>query len=103
MNSTIEVVLFVSLFAAAVVWLGLVLWVFHRLRNRHLATFEAIGSPSLIWNNSMRTNWLFFKFLFGPTWQQLDDRRLAVVLHVMRVYIVMYLVAFAAMFVMDFT
>ena len=103
MNSTIEVVLFVSFFAAVVVWLGLVLWVFHRLRIRHLATFEAIGSPSLIWNNSMRTNWLFLKFLFGPTWKQLGDQRLALVLNVMRVYIVAYLVGFAALFVMDFT
>jgi hypothetical protein len=88
-----------SLIAMAIVWLAFVYWIFHRLRHRHIATYEAIGSPSLFWNNSTRSQWLFFKFLFKGQWQSLGDGRLSAVARLMQILFVVYLVAFTAMFV----
>jgi hypothetical protein len=87
-----------TLFVAVMVWFALVLWFFHRLRHRHPATFEAIGSPSLFWNNSMRNNWLFIKFLFQGQWQSLGDVQLSVVARTMQIFLVLYLVAFGTLF-----
>ena len=87
-----------TLFVAVIVWLALVLWFFQRLRHRHAATYEAIGSPSLFWNNSMRNNWLFNKFLFQRQWQSLGDAQLSAVARIMQIFLVLYLFAFAALF-----
>ena len=92
MSEAIALPWFISLFALAVIWLILIVWTFHRLRIRHVATYEAIGSPSLFWNNSMRNNWLFAKFLFRGQWQSLNDSTLAAVARLMQVLIVVYFV-----------
>ena len=98
MSETVATTCIGSLFVMVIVWLGLVLWLFHRLRHRHAATYEAIGSPSLFWNNSMRNNWLFLKFLFQGQWQSLGDSQLAIVARFMQIFLVLYLVAFGALF-----
>jgi hypothetical protein len=85
--------------AMAVTWLALVFWVFRRLRIRHPATYDAIGSPSLFWNNSIRNNWLFAKFLFQGTWKALGDRQLFVVARVMQFLFIAYFVVFIGLFV----
>lgn len=95
-------VLFSSLIVLAVVWLTLVLWMFRRLRTQHAETFEAIGSPSLFWNNSLKNNWLFLKFLFQGQWQQLGDRLLAIGARVMQVLLITYLTLFAVLFFSNF-
>lgn len=90
-------VLSALLFVMVAVWLGLIVWTFHRLRTQHQATYVEIGSPDLFWNNSMRTNWLFLKFLYGRSWKLLGDWQLWTVLHVMQVWLVVYLVGFIAL------
>jgi hypothetical protein len=89
---------FVLLMALAIIWLALILWIFHRLRHRHIATYESIGSPSLFCNNSMRNNWLFFKFLFGGQWRDLGDRALSVFARCMQAIFVVYVCGFLAFF-----
>jgi hypothetical protein len=103
MSFTVVTSLFVVLMAMVVAWLGLVFWIFRRLRIRHSATYESIGSPSLFWNNSMRNNRLFLKFLFGPTRQHLGDRQLGVVVRVMQVILVTYTAGFAMFMVLLLT
>jgi len=90
MQQDIEVLLFVTLGVMILVWFALVLWLFSRLRTRHPAEFAALGSPSLIWNNSPRNNWLFLKFLFGSQCCELGDKALTNVCRVMRVWIIAY-------------
>lgn len=92
--SAIEAVLFSLLMAMVVVWFGLILWTFRRLRTKHPETYEAIGSPSLFWNNSMRNNWMFLKFLYGSEWLRLSDRPLSLVARMMQVLLVAYIVVF---------
>ena len=89
--------LFPALFAMAVVWLATIVWVFHRLRLDHPSTFEQLGSPSLFWNNSPRTGWLFLKFLFSGRCRELGDPALATVILFMRILFICYGLLFLTM------
>lgn len=91
MSDTIATAWLMSLFGMAIVWLGLILWTFRRLRVRHAETYESIGSPSLFWNNSVRNNWLFVKFLFQGKWHSLNDPQLAGVARCMQFMFVAYM------------
>src|SRR5688572_6328194 len=102
MPNTFQIALFCVLFAAAILWLVLVVWVFRRLRVGHPAVFEAVGKPDLIFNNTPRTNWLFLKFLYGREWQGLGDSTLSAVLWLMRFYLVAYTIGFAMLFASNF-
>jgi hypothetical protein len=84
------------LLVLAIIWLGLVLWLFRRLRRFHSATYESIGSPTLFWNNSPRLNLLFARFLFSSQSSQLGDPALSTVCWVMRVLLCIYMVLFLA-------
>jgi hypothetical protein len=88
---------FSALFAMVVLWFVLVSWVFSRLRKRHPSTYEAMGSPTLFWNNSPRGNWLFLKFLYSSRWRELGDSTVSNIVRFMRVYFVIYLVLFLAL------
>lgn len=101
MPFTVAAIWIATLVASTVAWLGLVVWVFRRLRLRYPATYAAIGSPDLFRNNTLRTNWLFFKFLFLSRWRDLDDFQLLKVIRTMRALLIVHLlsiVAFVALF-----
>jgi hypothetical protein len=91
MSAAIANAWLMSLFGVAIGWLGLILWTFRRLRVRHAETYKSIGSPSLFWNNSMRNNWLFVKFLFQGQWHSLNDPQLAGVARCMQFMFVVYM------------
>ena len=84
----------ITLMVMVLVWFVTISWFFHRLRTRHPSTYEAIGSPSLFWNNSMRNNWLFWKFLWSSRIHELDDPVAVRVSVFMRIWIVSYLILF---------
>jgi hypothetical protein len=77
----------------AIIWFGLHLWLFGRLRRFHPATYESIGSPSLR-NNSPRLNVLFARFLFSSRCRQLGDAALVTVCWIMRVLFCVYMTLF---------
>jgi hypothetical protein len=93
------IVLFESLFVMVLIWFGLILWVFGRLRSRHPLVFESLGSPSLFWNNSPRNNFRFLRFLFSAESKGLEDRSLARVCIFMRFYLVAYTVLFLTLMI----
>lgn len=84
------------LFAMLAVWLFLVSWLFSRLRDRHASTYEAMGSPSLFWNNSVRGNWLFLKFLISSQWRDLGDSEVSKAIHCLRISLIVYPILFLA-------
>jgi hypothetical protein len=86
--------LFFTLFGMVWVWFGLVFWFFRRLRLKHSGTWEAMGSPSLFWNNSPRSSWLFMKFLFTGAWKKLDDPALSAVAWMMLAFHAVYITGF---------
>jgi hypothetical protein len=94
MPSPLFSVLFTILLAMVLVWFATVLWMFRRLRTRHLDVYEALGSPSLFWNNSPRNNVQFLKFIFSSRSRHLGDSTVANVVLFMRVFCVAYVAAF---------
>jgi len=59
-----------------VVYLVLCVVMFSYLKRNHLATWDGLGSPSLFWNNSIRNNMLFLKFLLWRDYKRLNDSTL---------------------------
>ena len=94
MSETFAIVGFALLMAMVATWFVLISWLFRRLRERHASTYEAMGSPTLFWNNSIRNNWLFMKFLFSSEWRGLRDPAVANVCRFMRIFIVVYFLFF---------
>jgi hypothetical protein len=56
-----------------VVYLVLVVRLFSRLESRHRPVFEALGSPSLILNNSISNNFKVLGWLWGKDYEGLGD------------------------------
>jgi hypothetical protein len=100
MFTNVSIALFFTLFGMAFVWFALVFWFFRRLRLRHPAAYEAIGSPTLFWNNSMRNNWLFLKFLYTSSWRTLADPGLSFAARLMQVWTVVYILGFAVLLIL---
>ena len=94
MPETIATAWVLTLIALAAVWLVLVSWLFRHLRKHHTATYEAMGFPSLFWNNSIRNNWRFLKFLFGSKWRALGDPTVAKACRLIRLFLIAYLSLF---------
>lgn len=79
---------------AMLVWLCFLHWLFRRLRCKHPTCYEAIGSPSLFWNNSMRNNWLFMKFVWSSRAGDLGDVAVVRAVRFTRVFIVAHILVF---------
>lgn len=86
--------LFGLLATMVAIWFLLVSWLFRRLRDCHHATYQAIGEPSLFWNNSPRNNWLFLKFLLSSQWRELNDSTISRIVAILRVWLVVYPILF---------
>ncbi len=69
-------------------WPGIQGWYYHRLRTRHPATYEELGSPGVFSNAGMRIQWRLMRFLFSSRPRQLNDEPLLNVAWLMRVWIV---------------
>lgn len=87
-------VLFLCVFAMAVVWLVLVRNLFRLLSARHPQKYEELGRPSLTRNNNWRTNARFLKFLFSNESVSLSDPSLSRRVGFLRLWFFTYIVAF---------
>ena len=94
MNESIFGAGVIGLMAMAVIWFAALAWMFRRLRIRHPTTYESIGSPSLVWNGSMRNSYLFLKFLWSRRIWELNDSTVAHVAVFMRLWLVVYFAIF---------
>lgn len=56
-----------------VAYLVLVVRLFSRLESRHRPVFEALGSPSLLLNNSISNNFKVLGWLWGKDYEGLGD------------------------------
>ena len=103
MLSTVVVAIFVPWTALAFAWVALVIWVCWRLRSRHAAVYESIGSFDLFWNNSAHSGWLFLRFLLGSEWHGLDDPQLRMALRLMQALLVAFPIGLIAIVVLAIT
>ena len=89
--------LFFLMFALAVVWLGLVAYLFHVLKQRHPAMYELLGSPR---GFEARTTQALFAFLVSRKPESLDDSGIKSLANFMRFLLPVYLVGFICLVVM---
>jgi hypothetical protein len=94
--TTVQNVWLATFIVMVLTWLGLIVWVFERLRTRHRSTYEELGSPTLFWNNSLANNFKFMGFLYSSKIHTLGDPALARVCIVMRVLFPTYIASFLA-------
>jgi hypothetical protein len=87
-------VLFLCVFAMAVVWLVLVRNLFRSLSAKHPQKYEELGKPSLTQNNNLRTNVRFFKFLFSTESTSLNDLSLSKRVSFLRIWLIIFFFAF---------
>ena len=64
MLETIVFIILGSIFISVFVWFYLCNKLYGLLSREHPETYEAIGKPSLIMNNSIENGILFMKFIF---------------------------------------
>jgi hypothetical protein len=88
-------VLFAVMMTIAPIWFAIMIWILHRLRVGHPSTYEEIGSPTLFWNNSTRSQWLLFKFMCSSRPSQLGDPSLTNMVRFMRILLLCYLTIFS--------
>src|SRR5271154_2611829 len=78
------------------IWFCLCWWTFRRLRTRHSALYESLGSPTLFQNNSPRIQVSFLIFLFGFSWRRLGDGAMIRACSSMVVLFAIYFASFVA-------
>jgi hypothetical protein len=89
--------LFGAMLIMVVIWFALITRLFNQLREKHPAIYENLGSPSLFYNNSMKTNHLFLRFLCKNEFEVLDDPPLVKLCRFARIYLASYLALFFIM------
>jgi hypothetical protein len=75
---------------------GLVHVFLRRLRARHLSTWEEIGAPTLIANNSISKSLRTWRFIWEGEYRVLDDSVLNTLGTIIRLSWVPYLILFIA-------
>jgi hypothetical protein len=95
--TTAEAIWFAILLAMVMIWFGLILWLFRRLRTHHASTYEALGSPTLFWNNSPANNLRLLGFIFSAKTRELQDPAMFRICKFMRIFLVAYVVVFLAL------
>ncbi len=76
---------FAALIAAILLTIGLLDWVTRRLRKKHTDFYASSGIASIMKSKSMSNIWIFIRFLYGSSWQGLDDRALVRAIRVLQV------------------
>lgn len=86
--------LFLVLFAMSFGWLAMVRALFVSLEENHSREYEKMGKPTLLTNNTARTNWALLKFLFSSAPETLNDSRLLFQVNAMRLWLPLHLAGF---------
>jgi hypothetical protein len=87
-------ILFITLLVSAGVGLALQHVLLSRLRTRHAQTWEALGRPTLFFNNSITNSVAVLLFLWRRDYQTLGDKGSVRLASFLRSYLTVYLVLF---------
>ncbi len=91
-------ILFSVWIAMACLWLAFMIWFLRRLRKRYPDLYAKIGSPTLFWNNSMRSQWLLFRLCWSPPEAVQHDRVTVRAMRFMNAFVICYTLGFACLF-----
>ena len=89
--------LFFLMFALAVIWLGLVVYLFHLLKQRHPAMYEVLGSPR---GFEARTTQALLAFLLSRKPESLADPGIRSLANIMRLLLPVYAAGFICLVVL---
>jgi len=77
--------------------------VFRLLRKDYPEAYEAIGSPSLFLNNTIKNNWLFSRFLRTGRYRELGDDELTRLCRLIRIVKAIFIVTFVGGLLLSFS
>ncbi len=77
---------FPVLLASAPIGMTLLSVLFHRLKARYPEVYASLGSPGVFYNNSLRSNWLFLRFIWGSHYKALQSRTVNRLCMVLKIY-----------------
>jgi hypothetical protein len=97
MNDTFHII-FGILMAMVFIWFILLKSIFIRLERQHPEKYKQMGSPSLFWNNSMKTQFSTFKFICKREHKDLNNPGLSKLSDFTLVFFVVYLFLFFGLF-----
>jgi disulfide bond formation protein DsbB len=89
--------LFFVMFALAAIWLGLVAYLMHSLKQHHPAMYESLGSPR---GFEARTTQALFTFLLSRKPESLGDSGIRSLANFMRALLPVYLAGFICLVVL---
>jgi len=89
--------LFFLLFCLAICWFVFLKIIFSRLKKYHIEEYKALGEPGVFWNNSLRNNFLFAKFLFARKYKKLNDKFIQVACDLMLAILILYFILFVSL------
>lgn len=98
-----EHILFSILMLAVVIGLGVHHVFLRRLRLKHPETWVALGSPSLILNNSIQNGFAVMRFLWKRQYKSLNDPALTKLCNFIVVYSTVYIVFFVGVIIFFLT
>ena len=87
-------ILFVALVVSAVIGLILQHSFLTRLRTRHVQTWEALGRPALLLNNSLTNSVAVLRFLWRREYCALGDSQSVRLASTLRVFLAVYVLLF---------
>jgi hypothetical protein len=96
----IDLLGFALLIVVMIVYGCLSRWFFHRLRRYDPATYEWLGSPSLLWNKPQLKTFRFLRFLSSPQWKQLPDPTLVKICFAIRMLLYIYAILLPSLVVL---
>jgi hypothetical protein len=75
----------------------------HRLlRERHPAIYDALGRPTLFWNNSIQNGFAMLRFILGGQFREIHDPEVIRLCRFVRVFSYAYWAFFIAVVVLGF-
>jgi hypothetical protein len=89
-------ILFITLVVSAVFGLALQHNFLTRLRKRHTQTWEALGRPTLLLNNSLTNSFAVLQFLWRREYHALDDSQSVKLAGILRVFLAVYVLLFVS-------
>jgi hypothetical protein len=85
---------FLCLFPMVLAYLILLHNMFRILADRHSATYQELGSPTLFLNNNIRNSFRFQKFLISQEYKDLNDQALTKLGNIGRIMTVIGIIVF---------
>lgn len=94
------VYLFTTILIMAIIGFITVDYLFKLIKKNYPAKYKELGEPSLFYNNSIKNNLLFFKFIFFGDYKNLDNRRINSISNFLRIFFVIYSLLFIFAFIL---